>query len=486
MKQATTPYGITGFGGYIPRLRMQRSAIASAHKWMAPALRSLGKGQRAFCSWDEDAITMAVEAARDALDQRPVHTMASLGLASTTLPFADMQNTAVVTDALALPATVMAQDLGGSQRAGTTGLLAALKRADGNALFIASDRPRGKPASTQEISYGAGAAAFTLGSEGVVATLLGAASHTAMFVDHFRSAEAKYDYVWEERWIRDEGYAKIVPDAVAAALKNAGVAAADVGHFILGTPMKGIAATIIKKVGIPAQAEANALDEHCGYAGAAHSLLMLAHTLETAVPGDIVAVVGFGQGVDVLVFKVTEAITSFKPRRGVSGALADAQTHDDYLRMLSYDNGIDLEWGMRAEKVSKAPLTEQYRSAFQLGHFHAGKCPQCGTIQFPQLAYCVSPACHAPAGDFEQLSLVDEPCQVLTSTADWLSYHPAPPLYVGFVQFNNGARLLMESVDVGEAGLETGMPLRVTFRIKDIDRTRGYPRYFWKTTPVQA
>ncbi len=57
--------GITGFGGYVPRLRMERSAIAAAHKWMAPSLRSLGKGRRAFCSWDEDSVTMAVEAARD-------------------------------------------------------------------------------------------------------------------------------------------------------------------------------------------------------------------------------------------------------------------------------------------------------------------------------------------------------------------------------------------------------------------------------------
>ena len=32
---------------------------------MAPSLRGLAKGQRAFCSWDEDSVTMAVEAARD-------------------------------------------------------------------------------------------------------------------------------------------------------------------------------------------------------------------------------------------------------------------------------------------------------------------------------------------------------------------------------------------------------------------------------------
>jgi uncharacterized OB-fold protein len=57
---------------------------------------------------------------------------------------------------------------------------------------------------------------------------------------------------------------------------------------------------------------------------------------------------------------------------------------------------------------------------------------------------------------------------------------------VGFVQFDIGARLLMEIVDVGEAGLEVGVPLKMVFRIKDVDKARGYPRYFWKATPLAA
>ncbi len=75
---------------------------------------------------------------------------------------------------------------------------------------------------------------------------------------------------------------------------------------------------------------------------------------------------------------------------------------------------------------------------------------------------------------------------MLTFTADWLSYHPAPPLYVGFVQFAVGARLLMEMVDIGPAGIDVGTPLRTVFRIKERDLLRGYDRYFWKATPVSA
>ena len=465
---------------------MQRAAIAAAHAWMAPGLRSLGKGQRAFCSWDEDSVTMAVEAARDALADRSRSGTASLVLASTRPPFSDLQGASIVAGALDLSPNIQTLEVGQSQRAGVAGLLAQLRANAGDSLFIVSDHPSGKPASTQELSYGAGAAAFTLGSDAVIAELLGSASRTNLFVDHFRGADSKHDYYWEERWIRDEGYAKIVPEAVKAALAAANVAAADVKHFILASPFKDTGAMVAKRCGIAAEAVADGLDAQCGYAGSAHPCLMLAFALEKASAGDVLVLTGFGQGCDVLVLRATAALARFKPRRGVSGALADAQVHDAYLRMLSYDNGIDLEWGMRGEKQVKTALTEQYRSAHQLAAFTAGKCRRCGSVQFPQLAYCVNQDCLAPASEFERANLFDEPAQVFTHTADWLSYHPSPPLYVGFVQFDVGARLLMEIVEVGQAGLDVGTPLRMVFRVKDVDKARGYPRYFWKATPVAA
>jgi uncharacterized OB-fold protein len=55
---------------------------------------------------------------------------------------------------------------------------------------------------------------------------------------------------------------------------------------------------------------------------------------------------------------------------------------------------------------------------------------------------------------------------------------------VGFVQFSNGARILMEVVDVGTNGLDVGTPLKFVYRIKERDRVRGYNRYFWKATPT--
>ncbi len=60
-------FGILSFGAYVPRARLQRKAIAAANAWFAPGLRGLAKGERAICNWDEDSITLGVEAARDCL-----------------------------------------------------------------------------------------------------------------------------------------------------------------------------------------------------------------------------------------------------------------------------------------------------------------------------------------------------------------------------------------------------------------------------------
>jgi uncharacterized OB-fold protein len=164
--------------------------------------------------------------------------------------------------------------------------------------------------------------------------------------------------------------------------------------------------------------------------------------------------------------------------------LADALAQDAYLRMLSFDDGIELEWGMRSEKNAKTALTEQYRSGNQISAFIAGRCAACDTVQFPQLQYCVK--CHQPREQFIDVPLQDELAEVLTSTADWLSYHPSPPLNVGFVRFASGARVLMEMVDLGPDGIDTGGQLRMVYRIKEKDRQRGYNRYFWKATALVA
>jgi 3-hydroxy-3-methylglutaryl CoA synthase len=146
---ASGQIGITAFGAYIPRLRLQRKSIAAAHAWANPGIVAQGKGERSMANWDEDAVTMAVEAARDCLPvgNDPIAARASfdaLYFASTTMPFADRQNAGIVAAALTLPETIASSDVTGSQRAGTGALLAALSAVAGgahaHAIVAAGDR----------------------------------------------------------------------------------------------------------------------------------------------------------------------------------------------------------------------------------------------------------------------------------------------------------------------------------------------------------
>ena len=86
-------------------------------------------------------------------------------------------------------------------------------RGDGQALVVAADARRAKPASVQELQYGHGSAALMLGREGAIAEVVAEYRLTRDFVDQFRGSGEDFDYRWEERWIRDRGLREIIPGA---------------------------------------------------------------------------------------------------------------------------------------------------------------------------------------------------------------------------------------------------------------------------------
>ena len=146
--------GITAYGAYIPRGRLSKQAIAEANSWFDASLKSLGRGERAICNWDEDSITMAVEAANNCLCSKPDIDLSSLYLASTTFPFLDRQNSVVVSEALNLNKSIRTMDVGGSQRAATSALISLLdSSAEGDSVLIASEHRRSKAGSRAEMLW---------------------------------------------------------------------------------------------------------------------------------------------------------------------------------------------------------------------------------------------------------------------------------------------------------------------------------------------
>jgi hydroxymethylglutaryl-CoA synthase len=478
--------GILNYGAYVPRMRLQRSVVYEANQWFAPGLKGLGKGQRAIANWDEDSITMAVEAARDCLGGTERDVIGTIMLASTTLPYLDRQNAGIVKEALNLPDAIAALDVGGSQRAGTSMLAQALKAAtaDGTpVLALASDQRRARPASEEELVNGDAAAAFLVGPEDGIAKLIGAYSVTADFVDHFRAAGENYDYGWETRWVREEGHAKLGGAAIAGALKAYALSPSDIAHFIVGIPARGAGALLAKKVGIAAEAVRDDLSAELGNAGTAHPLVMLASALEMAKPGDNILVLGFGQGADVLLFQATEAITEMKPTFGVSGWLARSLREENYLKYLAFIGELKLELGKRAEFSQRPVLTALYRNRKTVLGLVGGRCTRTGTIQYPRSEISVNQ--NEPAvGTQEDYPLADRPARIMTYTADSLTYTPDPPNYYGMIEFEGGGRMFTEFTDADTNSIKVGAPMRMMFRIKAEDHQTGFTKYFWKAVPT--
>jgi hydroxymethylglutaryl-CoA synthase len=472
---------ILRLGVHVPRLRLAHSVTAAATAWASAPAQRIAEGARAICNWDEDALTLAVEAARPccAPDLAPQ----SLVFCSTTAPFADRDGALMIAAALDLPDTTLTLNLGGSLRAGSSGMIDALRRSERErTLLVASDARLTRPGSPQELTYGDAAAAMLLGppTAQALATVLASHSVGSDFVDHYRMSGSAFDYALEGRWVRDESLMQLVPRAVSELLSQAGEVADSVRHFALPAA-QAVAKRVAKECGVEAaQRDARVLSE-CGDAGAALPLLLLAGALETAAPGELIVLIGLGQGVDALLLRAHGAAR--QTGGALTRALARRRPEPSYVRYLSHRGLIDMDFGMRAERDQRTAHTVAYRKRDALNAFKGGRCERCGTVQFPPSRVCVNPDCRATDTQAPH-RLADSRGRVKTFTEDWQAYAARPPYLYGNVEFAEGGNLLMEFTDIEAGELQIGDTVRFVYRIKDEDRARGFRRYFWKATTL--
>jgi 3-hydroxy-3-methylglutaryl CoA synthase len=497
--------GITGYGVHIPRLRLSRKAVVDANAWYAPNLASKATGTRTMANWDEDSITMAVAAARDCLkagsdrqplDRQPLDRQAirDVYLASATLPFAERLNSGVVCAALNLSEGVEALDFNGSQRVALSALSQAISKVKSyqtdtknfsTALVVAADNRKTRPASSQELDFGDGAAALLIGADNVLAEYMGAATLSVDFIDHFRLAGEEIDYFWEERWVRDEGIGKLVPQVIAQALENSNVTSDQIDHFIFSSTFPKVDLQIAKVAGIRPTAVAKNLIDVIGETGASHAFLMLAHVLERAIAGQHILIAQFGSGAQAMIFRVTDSISCFKPAKGVSLQLATGMEERSYTKFLSFKEQIRLERGMRGEQDKKTALSTAYRHRTAILGLVAGKCSVTGSVHFPpsRLSYDQGACLQDTQEPYE---LADRRATVLSWSAEYLSFHMAPPHQYGQIDFEGGGRILMDFTDLDVGEVQSGAQMELVFRIKDKDELRGFTRYFWKATPCRS
>ena len=479
--------GITSYGAYIPRLRLERMAIIQAMGWFAPALMMVAQGERSMCNWDEDALTMAVAASRDCLRGLDRQKLDALYLASTTLPFADRQNAGIVSSALNLKENLITADYASSLKASTTAMITALesvKSGERNSIMVtATDRRETRAAYFYEMWFGDGAGALVVGDSDVIAEYKGSYSVAHEFIDHYRGADKKYDYVWEERWARDAGYGQIIPEVVNGLFEKLNITMDDVDKLVYPCIFKRDHRNIAAQLGAASEKLVDNMHEVCGEAGTAHPFIMFISALEKARPGDRILMIGFGQGANALLFEVTENITRLDERNGVAGSLANKKTTGNYLKWLKFRDLIQTEMGIRAEAPTQTAATVLWRKNKMILGLVGGKCKACGTPQFPKMDICVNPGCGALHSQ-EDYDFSDVPARVKSFTADMLSVSVDPPAIYGMVQFEDGGRMMADFTDCELDDLKVGLPVQMVFKRKGVDKERGFVNYFWKAVPI--
>jgi 3-hydroxy-3-methylglutaryl CoA synthase len=457
--------GITRYGSYLPYNRLQRAVMGA------------GKGERTVASYDEDSVSMAVEAGRDAV--RGAGEIDALYFATTSPPYAEKLNAATIAAALDLPRSVRALELGSSTRMGLGALIAGADTAaaGGRALVVAADVVIGAPGGARESGGGDGAAAFVTGPDSqAIARFVGRASATAEILDVWRLPSDPFAKQWEERF-GAETLGPIAVDAATRALKSAGIGPADLKTVVLdGTNARAVA-FVPEALRLKPEQIADPMLAAVGRTGAAHVGLMLARTLDRANPGDKILVLCCADGCDALVLEVTERVAAARPTHSVDRWLGAKRNDLAYNTYLKWRGILPFEPPRRPEP--ERPAAPPMRRADHWKYAFVGsRCEACNTGHLPPQRVCVK--C-AAVDQMREERFADTGCKVATYTLDHLAYTLQPPVVAAIVDYEGGGRLSCELTDVDPKEVKIGNELEMTFR--RLYTGQGVHNYFWKARP---
>lgn len=478
--------GISSFGGYIPRYRLNRMKIYQTMGWINRANIAYARGEKAVANVDEDTLTMAVAAGINCVTGFDGSQLGGVYFASTTFPYQERQNAGIVAGALNMRDDVRSADFAGSLKSGTTALISAMEAvASGgvnNLVVCASDSRLGKMGSPQELIFGDGAAAFLVSDQDVIAEYKGSYSLTYDFVDHFRGKHAKFDRQWEDRWIRDVGYDQFIPQIINGLLDKYNLQLSDFSKVIYPCSYGSERKKLAKKLSLDPLKTQDIMMEQIGDMGTAQPMAMLVKALEDAEPGDRLLIVGYGNGCDAIWFEVTDQIKRLEKRKGITWHLENRAELDEYAKYLSWRHIVPVDIGLRGEEDIWARWSLDWRSRKTILGMVGSKCTECNIPQFPPQRICANPKCNAK-DKTEDYVFADKKGRIFSYTGDNLAASMNPPQIYGNIDFDGGGRYMINFTDCDLESISVGMPVSFSFRIVYYDEKRDVTRYFWKAVP---
>jgi len=468
--------GITSYGAYIPMYRLPLATIGAGK---APE----GGPERSVACFDEDSVTMAVAAARDCLAGVNRGIVDGVYFASTSYPYKEKQGASVIAKALDLRRDVHSADFGGSLRAGTNALRAALDsvRAGSarNVLVLASDCRLAAPRSALERNFGDGAAALLVGESDVAVSVEHAHAISDEIIDVWRTEESRFVRSWEDRFVVQHGYRDNVVEAVKGLFEKTGLGPSEFSRAVLYGPDARSQSGVARALGLDASAQlVDPLFGRLGNTGAAFAPMLLVAALEEARAGERLLLASYGDGAEALALQVTDKIEKISGKRAIQwhlGRRRELQSYDKYLAFRSLQV---TEFDRRAGGGVSATI--HYRDRNEDISFHAQQCRCCQTMQFPFQRVCYR--CYA-RDEFDEVGLSERRGKICAYTFDYFAGSPDPPQIVTMTEAEGGCRLHLQMTDASPKEVVLDMPVEFVFR--KIHEFGGTPNYYWKCTPVR-
>jgi hydroxymethylglutaryl-CoA synthase len=347
--------GIVGYGAHLPRHRIKVEEIAKVWGADAPSYkRGLMLREKSVPPPDMDTITLSVVAARRALVRAQTVDPVDIGaiyIGSESHPYAVKPSGTIVAEALGATPDIHCADFEFACKAGSEAMFVALSHVMSGqmkyALGIGADTSQGAPSDALEYSASAGAAAFIMGTENVVAECVDTHSYMTDTPDFWRR---EYQFYPQHggRFTGEEAYFAHTEGASKALLKKSGMKPQDFKYAVFHQPNGKFPQRAAFSLGFTQeQIEPGLLAPRLGNTYSGASPIGLTASLDVAKPGDLIFMCsyGSGSGSDSFIWKATDRIDEVRDL-----AVRTA-------RLLDYDP-IYLDYGMYAKYRHKIKMNK--------------------------------------------------------------------------------------------------------------------------------
>lgn len=335
--------GILGYGVYIPKYRIKVSEIAPVWGKKGEELeKSLGVSEKAVEGFDEDTVTLAYEAANNALEQSKISAqeIETCLVGSESHPYAVNPTSTIVAELLGVGSHYMAADLEFACKAATAGIIMTAGMVSSGliskGLVIGSDTAQAKPHDILEYTAASGACAILLGKkDSSIVEIIDTCSYTSDTPDFWRRDGARFPS-HGGRFTGEPAYFTHVLGASINLLDKLKLKPTDFDYCVFHMPNGKFPREVAKRLEFnEIQLRPSLIIDKIGNPYSASSLLGLASVLDIASPNQLIFMVSYGSGAgsDAFILKTTSKIT--KKKRGVP-TINEYQSSKKYISYVDY------------------------------------------------------------------------------------------------------------------------------------------------------